>query len=115
MVAGSLRRGDVYLADLGEPGGHEQGLRRPVVLLSADPWLESRPSVVVVVPVTRSFRGRSTHVEIEPGSSGLRAVSYAKSEDVRSISPRRLLSHFGSVDEVALARISEIVRRLLAL
>ncbi|MFT4221161.1 MAG: type II toxin-antitoxin system PemK/MazF family toxin [Microbacterium sp.] len=110
-----VRRGEIYFADLGEPVGHEQAMRRPVVLVSADPWLESDPPVIAVVPVTRTARGRSTHVEIEPGDSGLRATSYAKCEDIRSISPLRLGHRFGEVDEVTMARIDLILRRILAL
>ena len=108
-----MRRGDVYLADLGDPVGHEQGWRRPVLLLSADPWLMSHPPVVAVLPITRTFRQRSTHVEIEPGSSGLRDTSYVKCEDVRSISTLRLEQRFGHVDEPTLLSVDAIVRRLL--
>ncbi|GAB3795473.1 type II toxin-antitoxin system PemK/MazF family toxin [Humibacter antri] len=110
-----MRRGEIHLADLGEPIGHEQGLRRPVVIVSADPWLASTPPVIAVLPVTRTFRGQSTHVEIEPGSSGLRATSYAKCEDIRSISPLRLETRFGTVDDLVLARIDTILKRILAL
>lgn len=110
-----MNRGEVYLADLGEPIGHEQGMTRPVVVVSADPWLASDPPVLAVIPMTRTFRNRSTHVEIEPGSSGLRATSYAKCEDIRSISPQRLRARFGVIDAVTQARIDVIVRRLLGL
>lgn len=110
-----VSRGEVHLADLGEPVGHEQAMRRPVVIVSAEPWLQSNPPVIAVVPVTRTARGRSTHVEIEPGQSGLSATSYAKCEDVRSVSPLRLERRFGIVDDVALARIDTILRRILAL
>lgn len=105
----------MHLADLGEPVGHEQALRRPVVVVSAEPWLESNPPVIAVIPVTRTQRGRSTHVEIETGVSGLKATSYAKCEDIRSISPLRLQRQFGRVDEVVLIRIDTILRRILGL
>lgn len=110
-----VSRGEVHLADLGDPVGHEQALRRPVVIVSAEPWLLSNPPVVTVLPVTRTARGRSTHVEIEPGASGLSAMSYAKCEDIRSISPLRLERRFGRVDDVVLVRIDMILRRLLSL
>ena len=110
-----ITRGEVYLADLGDPIGHEQGMRRPVVVVSADQWLASNPPVVAVVPITRTHRGRTTHVEIEPGGSGLHATSYAKCEDIRSISPIRLEHHFGAVDDIVLARVDRILRRILGL
>lgn len=110
-----MRRGELYLADLGEPVGHEQALRRPVLVVSADAWLRTNPPVVTVLPLTRTYRARSTHVEVEPGTSGLRAVGYAKCEDVRAVSPLRLLHALGEVEPPVLARVDLILRRLLAL
>ena len=110
-----VRRGEIYLADLGDPVGHEQALRRPVLVVSAEPWLASHPPVITVVPITRTYRARSTHVEVEPGASGLSATSYAKCEDIRAISPLRLERRFGDADAVATAQIDLILRRLLAL
>jgi PemK-like, MazF-like toxin of type II toxin-antitoxin system len=46
--------------------------------------------VVIVVPTTTRHRGLVSHVEIEPERSGLDELSYAKCEDVKSISEQRL-------------------------
>lgn len=108
-----MRRGDIYLADLGDPVGHEQALVRPVLILSAQPWLDSRPPVVTVVPLTRTRRDAPTHVEVEPGHSGLAATSYIKCEDLRAISPGRLSRRFGAIEEFTLLRVEMITRRLL--
>lgn len=110
-----MRRGEIYLADLGTPVGHEQSLVRPVVIISAQQWLDANPPVVTVLPVTRTVRGATTHVEIEPGRSGLKQTSYAKCEDIRAISPLRLGRRFGTADDVVVGRIDAIVRRLLGL
>ena len=110
-----MNRGEIFLADLGDPIGHEQALSRPVVVVSAQPWLNSDPPVLTVLPITRTFRGRSTHVEIEPGPSGLRATSYIKCEDIRAISPQRLGRYFGTADATVLVQVEFIMRRLLAL
>jgi mRNA interferase MazF len=47
---------------------------------------ECRAGVVIVVSTTTTHRGLPSHVEVEPGSSGLDEVSYAKCEDVQSVS-----------------------------
>ena len=77
--------------------------------------MDANPPVVTVVPLTRTRREVPTHVEIEPGESGLRQTSYAKCEDFRAISPERLSALVGSAAAAELARVGEIVRRLLAL
>lgn len=110
-----MKRGEIYFADLGDPVGHEQGVRRPVLVVSAQPWLDSIPPVLAVLPLTRTRRERTTHVEIESGSSGLNATSYIKCEDIRSISPLRLQERFGHADDSLLAEVDLTLRRLLAL
>jgi mRNA interferase MazF len=71
--------------------------------------------VVFAVPITRTRRGSPTHVEVEPGSSGLAATSYARCEDLRAISVDRLEQRFGVLEDVTLLRVETILRRLLAL
>lgn len=99
------RRGELWLIELGEPLGHEQGWRRPALVISADAW-NRHASTLVVIPVTRTSHELPTRVEIDPvPSNGLRAVSYARVEDVRSISAGRLVERMGQLDAVALLRV----------
>jgi mRNA interferase MazF len=109
----SVRRGELWLVDFGDPVGTEQAGRRPAVVVSADRLNESRAGVVIVVPCTTTRRGLPTHVEIEPDRSGLDAVSYAKCEDVKSVSDHRLINRLGAVDDEALFAIAKALRFLL--
>jgi mRNA interferase MazF len=90
-------------------------LSRLVVVVSAQPWLDSQPPVVTVIPFTRTRRERATHVEVQPGQSGLAATSYAKCDDIRAVSPLRLRKRFGSVDPVPMMEVEAMLRRLLGL
>lgn len=90
-------RGDVWLVDFGEPVGREQAGRRPAVVVSADALNEGPSGVVIVVPLTTSRRGLPSHIEIDPDVSGLDDISYAKCEDVKSVSSERLVAHLGRV------------------
>jgi mRNA interferase MazF len=105
----------VWLIDFGDPVGREQSGRRPGVVVSADQLNESRAGVVVVVPITTARRGLPSHVEIEPDGSGLDEVSYAKCEDVKSISEQRLIGRLGSVSEAVAFQIGRALRFLLDL
>jgi mRNA interferase MazF len=107
------RRGEVWLVDFGDPVGREQSGRRPAIVVSADPLNESRAGVVIVVPITTSRRDLPSHVEIEPGSSGLDEVSYAKCEDVKSISEERLIANLGSATDPVTFDIGRVLRFLL--
>jgi mRNA interferase MazF len=107
------RRGEVWLADFGDPVGREQSGRRPAIVVSADPLNESRAGVVILIPITTTHRGLPSHVEIEPGSSGLDEVSYAKCEDVKSISEERLITHLGTATDAVTFEIGHVLRFLL--
>jgi len=109
------RRGDVWLTDFGEPVGREQAGRRPAVVVSADPLNDSRAGVVIVVPTTTTRRDLRSHVGIEPGGSGLDELSYAKCEDVKSVSRQRLITRLGAIGPDVTFQISRILRFLLDL
>lgn len=105
----------MWLVDFGDPVGREQSGRRPALVISADSLNESRAGVVVVVPITTTYRGLPSHVEIDRGSSGLDEVSYAKCEDVKSISEQRLIGRLGAVGDEAMFQAARALRFLLDL
>jgi mRNA interferase MazF len=109
----SPRRSEVWLVDFGEPFGREQSGRRPAVIVSADLLNDSRAGVVVVVPITTRNRGLPSHIEIDRGSSGLDEVSYAKCEDVKSVSEQRLISRLGAAGDDVMFRVARALRFLL--
>jgi mRNA interferase MazF len=111
----STRRGEVWLVDFGEPVGREQSGTRPAVVVSADALNESPAGVVVVVPLTTAYRGLPSHVEIDVEASGLDEVSYAKCEDVKSVSEQRLVGRLGSAGEQAMFEAARALRFLLDL
>jgi mRNA interferase MazF len=111
----NVRRGEVWLVDFGEPVGREQGGLRPAVVVSADGLNEGPAGVVMVVPVTSGRRGLPSHIEIDDPGSGLDQVGYAKCEDLKSISDRRLVHRVGTVDAVEMAAIERVLGYLLDL
>jgi len=109
------RRGEIWLVDFGEPVGREQGHRRPALIISDDRLNSSRADLAIVVPMTTKMRGLPSHIEIEPGDSGLKHISYAKAEDVKSVSTNRLIQRLGVVPADRLRRAEHVLRRLLGL
>jgi mRNA interferase MazF len=105
----------VWLIDFGNPVGREQSGSRPAVIVSADSLNDSPAGVVVVVPITTTYRGLPSHVEIDQGSSGLDEVSYAKCEDVKSVSEQRLIARLGTVGDDAMFQAARALRFLLDL
>lgn len=101
------------MLDLGEPVGHEQGWHRPALVVSSDEW-NRHANVVTVLPITRTKHELPTRVEIESGSrTGLTETSYARSEDIRSVSDRRLVRRMGIVDIVTMSALGRVLRTFL--
>jgi mRNA interferase MazF len=111
----SPRRGDLWLVDFGEPVGREQAGRRPAVVVSVDALNEGPAGVLLVVPITTARRDLPSHIEIDTPNSGLDRVSYAKCEDLKSVSDRRLVHRVGAVDPPAMDSIERVLRYLLGL
>jgi mRNA interferase MazF len=105
----------VWLVDFGDPVGREQSGRRPAVVVSADSLNESRAGIVVVIPTTTTYRGLPSHIVIDRDGSGLDEVSYAKCEDVKSVSEQRLLGRLGVVDDEVMFQAARALRFLLDL
>jgi len=94
----SYLRGDVWWAELDPVTGHEQGGRRPNIIVSTDDFNELDVGMVIVVPVTTSDRGYPTHVRLPAGMGGLERVSFAMVEQMRALSVSRLSRRSGRVD-----------------
>jgi mRNA interferase MazF len=109
------RRGEIWLVDFGEPVGREQAGIRPAVIASTDALNEGPAGVVLVVPLTSTRRELPSHVEVEPGESGLDYPSYAKCEDLKSRSERRLVDRLGVAGPEPMFEIGRVLRYLLEL
>ena len=85
------------------------------MVVSADALNESAAGVVMVVPCTTSRRDLPSHVEIDPGDSGMEVVSYAKCEDTKSVSERQLIARLGQVGPDVTFQIGRVLRFILEL
>lgn len=63
-----MQRGEVWWADLPEPSGAAPGYRRPVLLIQADAFTQSRIATVVAVIISSNLR-----IAAAPGNVLLRA------------------------------------------
>jgi len=111
----NARRGEIWLVDFGDPVGREQAGVRPAVVVSTDALNDGPAGVILVVPLTSAHRDLPSHVEIDVGDSGLDHSSYARCEDVKSISDRRLMNRLGVAEPNAIFEIERVLRYLLDL
>ena len=109
------KRGEVWYADLDPTRGHEQAGKRPCLVISVDVFNASAADLVIVVPITSHDKGIRSHVRISPPEGGLKKISFAKCEDVRSIARERLSKRLGRLHAQSLSDVEVRLRILLGL
>jgi len=102
-----IRQGDVWWADLGEPGGSGPGYRRPVVVVQADPFNRSRIATVVVVPLTTNMKWVDApgNVLLPAPSTGLPSASVAVASLITAVDKRLLDEHVGKLPTAKLRSV----------
>ena len=108
----ATRQGEIWDAQLEPVVGHEQGGRRPVMIVSVDEISSGPGEMCIVVPLTRTDRGTPLHVGIDPPEGGLSAKSYALPENIRSLSRTRLARRRGVVRDDTLEQVLRRVHLL---
>jgi mRNA interferase MazF len=111
----SPQRGEVWLADLDPSFGHEQGGRRPALVVSVDSFNAGLSGLVVVLPITSRLRPLPLHVPVDPPEGGLRMASAILCDAIRSVDQRRLITCWGTVTSTTMAVVEDRLRRLLGL
>jgi mRNA interferase MazF len=114
-VSVSADRGDVWYVDLDPVRGREQGRTRPALIVSASIFNAGPAEMVIVIPITTTDRRIPTHIQIDPPEGGLTYRSFAKAEDIRSISKLRLQNRIGSVSAATLRQVEDALVILLDL
>lgn len=108
-------RGEVWWVTLDPTVGREQAGRRPGLVVSVDALNQSAAELVILLPITTREKGVRSHVEIPAGEAGLATRSFAKCEDIRSVSTERLITRQGRVQPATFAAVEDRLRALLGL
>ena len=105
---------ELWLTDFGEPFPGEPAHRRPALVLGPPATFGADFPYVLVCPLTRTDRGLSLHIEVQPEpSTGLDAVGWVQSESIRSINSRRLVRRLGRLGLTESDQVRDIVAMLL--
>lgn len=104
----SVRRGDIYFADLSPVVGSEQGGIRPVLIVQNNVGNRHSPTVIAAAITSQINKARlPTHIELSGHSFGLTRDSVVLLEQIRTIDKRRLLERMGKLDEGVMNRVDE--------
>lgn len=112
----SVKRGDVYYADLNPVVGSEQGGVRPVLVIQNDIGNKYSPTVIVAAITSKIDKAKlPTHVEIQSDESNLEKDSVILLEQIRTIDKRRLQRQVAHLDADIIERVNEALEISLGL
>ena len=102
----SVKRGEIYYADLSPVVGSEQGGVRPVLIIQNDVGNRYSPTVIAAAITSQRDKAKlPTHIEVAASSCGLQKDSTVLLEQVRTIDKRRLRERMGELPADTMANI----------
>lgn len=112
-----MYRGDVWWANLPEPSSSSAGYRRPVVIIQADAFTQSRIATVIVAAITSNLRLATApgNVFLPVIESGLPRDSVINVSQIITLDKTILDEYIGRVTARTLTQINQGIRLVLDL
>lgn len=96
MTEPSVKRGDIFYADLSPVVGSEQGGTRPVLIVQNNTGNRHSPTVIAAAITSQTGKARlPTHINIAGGSVGLSKDSIILLEQIRTMTSAACGSTWG--------------------
>lgn len=112
-----MKRGEIWWASLPNPTGSGPGFRRPVVVVQANPFNNSRISTVVVAVVTSNLAlGEAPgNIRLGKSESGLARPSVVNVSQLVTLDRKLLTERVKTLPSLTISRISDGLRLVLGL
>ena len=112
-----MRRGDIFWADLGEPIGSEPGYKRPILIIQADHFNNSKLATVIVLSLTSNMDLRSIPgcAFLSSRETGLPKDSIANATQLRTLDRSRIENNVGQLDDETMLIIDNALKNVLGL
>ena len=106
----TVKRGDIFYADLSPVVGSEQGGTRPVLIVQNDTGNRHSPTVIAAAITSHTGKARlPTQINIAGGSVGLTKDSVILLEQIRTIDKKRLREPMGRLDDQHMTLVDEAI------
>lgn len=106
----TVKRGDIFYADLSPVVGSEQGGVRPVVIVQNDVGNKHSPTVIAAAITSRTEKAKlPTHIEVMADRFGLAKDSVILLEQVRTIDKKRLKEKMGHLEDETMEKVNSAI------
>lgn len=112
----TVKRGEIYYADLSPVVGSEQGGIRPVLIVQNDVGNKHSPTVIAAAITSKQEKNKlPTHISVQASSCGLAKDSVVLLEQVRTLDKRRLKERMGELDSGSMQQVNDALQVSLGL
>ena len=112
----TIKRGDIYYADLSPVVGSEQGGLRPVLIVQNDVGNKYSPTVIAAAITSQLAKAKlPTHIDVYAERVGLQRDSVVLLEQMRTIDKQRLKEKMGHLDDDAMHAVDTAISVSLGL
>ncbi len=106
----TVKRGDIYYADLSPVVGSEQGGMRPVLIVQNDVGNKYSPTVIAAAITSKMGKTKlPTHIDVHADKVGLSKDSVVLLEQIRTIDKKRLGDKMGHLDDTLMGAVNEAI------
>lgn len=106
----TVRRGDIFYADLSPVIGSEQGGLRPVLIVQNDVGNRHSPTVIAAAITSRMGKAKlPTHIDVYADKVGLAKDSVILLEQIRTLDKQRLREKMGHLDDDVMDKVNNAI------
>jgi mRNA interferase MazF len=106
----SIRRGEIYYAELNPVVGSEQGGTRPVLVIQNNIGNQYSPTTIIAAITSQISKAKlPTHVEVRAQRSGLEKDSVILTEQIRTIDKSRLKEKVAFLDDEIMGFVNNAI------
>jgi mRNA interferase MazF len=106
----TIKRGELYYADLSPVVGSEQGGVRPVLVVQNDVGNKYSPTVIAAAVTSKINKAKlPTHIELPSNLYGLNKDSVILLEQIRTLDKRRLKERIGELNESTMSLVDRAI------
>ena len=111
-----MRRGEIWWASLPEPSGSGPGFRRPMLIVSANSFNDSRINTVIAAVITSNLRlaGAPGNVRLPARGTGLTNPSVVNVSQIITVDKSFFTVKIGKLNPALLVEVDEGLRKVLS-
>lgn len=106
----TIKRGELYYADLSPVVGSEQGGVRPVLVVQNDVGNKYSPTIIAAAVTSKINKAKlPTHIELPSNVFGLARDSVILLEQIRTLDKRRLKERIGELSQSTMSKVDRAI------